>query len=105
MGNAALLITVPGRARLASPLVRLLHWRLKPHLDQMQHVPVNDPARHRLEKFGVWNGVEIRGQIRVNDVRVAGVEQAVHLLDRGERVALGPIAVLLGGQVGFEDRL
>ena len=58
-----------------------------------------------MEKFGVRNAVEVRGQIRVDDVRVTRVQQAVHLLDRGERVALGPIAVLLGRQVSFEDRL
>ena len=88
-----------------SPLVRLLRRRLEPHPDQMQHVPVNDAARHGAEKFNMRNGVEVRGQIRVDDVRVSRTKQAVHLPNRGERIARGPIPVLLIRQVGFEDGL
>ena len=62
----------------------------------MQHVPVNYPARHRGEKFRVWNRVKIRGEIRVDDLRMTRIEQAVHLLDRAEGVATGPISVLFG---------
>src|SRR5665213_1215812 len=37
-------------------------------------------------------------------MRIPGIEQAMHLLDRAERVALGPIAVLFGRKVGFKYR-
>ena len=104
LGNTSLLIAIAGRALRASSLVPLFHRCLKPHLDQMQHAPVNYPARHRCEKFRVWDRVKIRGKIRVDDLRITRIEQAVHLLDRGEGVAPGPISVLFGWQVGLEDR-
>jgi bifunctional non-homologous end joining protein LigD len=37
-----------GRASGAAPLVGFFHGTFQPHLDQMQHAPINDPTRHRL---------------------------------------------------------
>jgi hypothetical protein len=37
---------MPGRALLSTPLVGVLDRYFKPHLDQMQHVPVDNSARH-----------------------------------------------------------
>ena len=45
---AAPLILGFGRAYLPTSVVGLLHGAFQPHLDQMQHAPINDPARYRL---------------------------------------------------------
>ena len=37
----------------------------------MQHAPINDPARHRLEEFGVRNAPEVVREVGVHDFRVA----------------------------------
>ena len=47
----------------------------------MQHVPINDPTRHRLHQLGVRDGVEVRGEIRVDDLRMTRFQQAMHLPD------------------------
>ena len=43
-------ITVPGLGRTFLPpsLVDFFYGAVQPHLDQMQHAPINDPARYRL---------------------------------------------------------
>jgi hypothetical protein len=33
---------------LPSSIIGFFHGAFQPHLDQMQHAPINDPARHRL---------------------------------------------------------
>jgi len=53
----------------------------------------------------VRNRVKVPGKIRVNDLRMTRVQQAVYLPDRRQSIALGPIRVLLGLQVCLEDRL
>jgi hypothetical protein len=70
----------------------------------MQHRRVYHPTCHRFEKFLVRDAVKVRGQIRVDDLRVTRVQQAMHLADRAQCVALGPIRVLLGLQIRLEDR-
>ena len=37
----------------------------------MQHAPINDPARYRLQKLGMRNAPEVVRQVRVYDFRVA----------------------------------
>src|SRR5713226_5414104 len=37
-----------GRACLPASVVGFFDWAVQPHLDQMQHAPINDTARHRL---------------------------------------------------------
>jgi hypothetical protein len=39
----------------------------------MQHAPINDPARHRLYKFGMRNAPEVVREVGVNNFRVATV--------------------------------
>src|SRR5438128_2572781 len=101
------------RAALASrhaPLAfttptRLLDRRLQPHLDQPKHMPIDDAARHRFEKLGVWNAVEVLRQIGIDHIRVAPAQQPVHFLDRVRPTAAGPIAICAVFQVRFKDRL
>jgi hypothetical protein len=35
-------------ACLPSSIIGFFHGAFQPHLDQMQHAPINDPARYRL---------------------------------------------------------
>ena len=41
----------------------------------MQHAPINDPARYRLQKLGMRNAPEVVRQVRVYDFRVAAKQQ------------------------------
>jgi hypothetical protein len=95
---------MPGCTLLATPLVSLLDRYLEPHLDQMQHVPIDDPPYHRLHQLGVRDRVEVRGQIRVNNLRMPRCKQAVNLPDRIVRVPIRTVGVLLRWQVGLKDR-
>ena len=52
--NTAADIAVTGRALLATLLALLLNRGRDPHLDKMQHSPVNNPAGHRLQKLTRW---------------------------------------------------
>src|SRR5664280_2280910 len=70
----------------------------------MQHVLIDDSPSHALHKLGVWNGVEVFRQIRVNDVRVALMQQFIHLLDRILRTPLRTVAVSIRLQIRLEDR-
>jgi hypothetical protein len=35
--------------RFGPSALDLLHWAFQPHLDQMQHAPINEPARYRFQ--------------------------------------------------------
>ena len=59
--NAAPLVPRLGRACLPSPIVGFFHGTIQPHPDQMQHAPINDPARYRLQKLGMGNAPEGSG--------------------------------------------
>jgi hypothetical protein len=37
----------------------------------MQHAPINDTARHRLEKVGMRNAPEVVREVAVHDFRIA----------------------------------
>ena len=52
-------------------LVLLLDRNRKPHLDQTQHVPINDSPGDTLYQFTVWNRIEVFGQISVNYICIA----------------------------------
>src|SRR5499427_7796778 len=41
-----------------STLVGFFDWGFQPHLDQMQHGSVDDPASDRLHQLGMWNTIE-----------------------------------------------
>jgi hypothetical protein len=49
IGVTAALALACGAARVPSSIVGFFRGTFQPHLDQMQHAPINDPARHRLE--------------------------------------------------------
>jgi hypothetical protein len=51
------------------------------------------------------NRVEVLGQVGIDHIRVASPEQVLDLLDRVSRRPVGPIAVGIGLEVRFEDRL
>ena len=57
-------------------LVPLFDRCLQPHLDQMQHVPIDDAPRHALHQFAVRDRVEVFGQIGVHHIGVAGAESS-----------------------------
>ena len=40
--------------RSAALVVGFFDRAFQPHLDQMQHAPINDPARNRFHQFGMW---------------------------------------------------
>jgi len=87
-----------GRTLLPTPLVGLFDRHVQPHLDQMQHLPIEDPTRHRLHRLGVRDRIEVRGEIRVNDLRMTLLQQAVHLPDRDHPLWWQPICLRLSGQ-------
>ena len=67
----------------------------------MQHVLVDDPLRHALQKLGVRNRVKVLGQIGVNYIRIAFTKQLMHFLDCVLRAPLRPVPI----GIGFEIRL
>ena len=68
-----------GRACLASSIVGFFNGALQPHLDQMQHAPINDASRERAHQFGVRNASEVVREVGVDDFRVASEQQFFHL--------------------------
>jgi hypothetical protein len=45
--NAAPVVPGLGRACLPSSIIGFFYGAFQPHLDQMQHAPINNPARYR----------------------------------------------------------
>ena len=84
--------------------IPFLNRRLKPQLDEPQHVAVDDAARHTTQQLRMWDRVEVLRQIGVHDVGVAPAEKPVHFLDRVARPASGTIAVGTILEVRLEDR-
>ena len=70
-----------------------------------EHTRVHDAPRKRQHQFGVWNGPEVVRDVGVHDVLVASEQRLFHLDHRLLGVAAPPVGVLLGWEVGFEDRL
>ena len=70
----------------------------------MQHAPINNPARYRLQEFGMRDAPEVVREVGVNDFRVAAEQQLFHLDHRLLGVSPGTVGVLLWWKVGFEDR-
>src|SRR5215469_14070166 len=67
------------RPRFPSSFVGFFNGAVQPHLDQMQHAPINDTARHRLEKVGMRNAPEVVREVGVHDFRMATEQQLLHL--------------------------
>ena len=83
--------------------VVLLHCHFQPRLDPAQqpsvaHAPGDGPHQVRVRDL-----TEVVRQVGVYHLLVARVQQPVHALDRGVRVAARPIRILFRLQVGFED--
>ena len=55
-------------------LVPFRDRNLQPHLDQMQHVPIDNPPSHALHKLGMRNGIKVLRQIGVHHIVVACTE-------------------------------
>ena len=70
----------------------------------MQHVPIDNSTGNRLHQLGVRDRVVVRGEIRIDDLRVTRVEQAMHLPDCIVRVPVRAVGILLRRQVGLKDR-
>ena len=51
-------------------LVPFLDRNRKPHLNPMQHVPIDNAPGDTLPQFAVWNRIEVFGQISVNSIGI-----------------------------------
>jgi hypothetical protein len=95
--NAPLLVPVFRGALCAPPRIGLFYRGFEPHLDEMQHAPVNDPTRHRLHELEVRDAVEIARYVGIDNFPVAGIDKAVHFIDGIERVAARTVGILFEG--------
>src|SRR3954453_4357002 len=85
--------------------VSFLDWYRKPHLDQTQHVPVDDSAGDTLHEFAVWNRIEVFRQISVNNICIACFQELMHSSDSVLRTPLRSVAESIRFQIRLEDRL
>jgi len=67
----------------------------------MQHAPIDDAARHRLQEVGVWNAPEVVREVGVHDFRMATKQQLLHLYGGPLGVAPSAVGVELRWKVGF----
>jgi hypothetical protein len=65
---------------LVTPFVGFFDGSFEPHLEQMQHCSIDNPASHRLQKLGVRNTVKVTAEISINDLSMSGVDQLVNAL-------------------------
>ena len=80
---------------LVATLVGFLDRSFQPHLDQMQHRSIDDPASYRLHQFGMWNAVKVTAEISINDLFLSGIDQLVDMLYCVQCAAVCPIGILL----------
>jgi hypothetical protein len=85
-------------------LVGFFDRGFQPHLDQMQHRSIDDPASHRPHKIGMWNTIKVAAEIRINDLPMTRVDQLVDVFYRVQCTALLSIGILFRRQVGLENR-
>ncbi len=71
----------------------------------MQHAPINDPARYRLQKLGMGNAPEVVREVGVHHFRMAAKQQLPSRDHRLLGVSPGAVGVEFRWEVGFEDRL
>jgi hypothetical protein len=93
------------RARLPTSIIGFFNGAFQPHLDQMQHAPINSTARHRLHEVGIGDASEVVRKVGVDDVGMATVQLLRHLDHRLLGVAPSTIGVDLWWKISFEDRL
>ena len=70
----------------------------------MQHAPIDDPARYRLQKLGMGNAPEVVREVGIHNFRMAAKQQLFHLDHRLLGVSPGTVGVEFRWKVGFEDR-
>jgi len=70
----------------------------------MQHAPINNPARYRLEKVGMRNAPEVVREVGVDDFRVTTEQQRFHLDHRLLGITPGTVCILLRWKIGLKDR-
>ena len=70
----------------------------------MQHAPIDDPARYRLQKFGMGNAPEVVREVSVHHFRMAAKQQLSRRDHRLLGVSPGTVGVEFRWEVGFEDR-
>src|SRR5271167_773286 len=102
--STSTLVPIARAPMRVAPLVRFFDRSFQPHLDQMQHHSIDDPASHRLHKLGMWNTIKVAAKIRINDLTMTRVDQLVDALYCVQRTAVRPIGILLRLQIGLEDR-
>ena len=98
-------IPIAHTAMLLSTLVRFLDGCFQPHLDQMKHRAIDNSASYRLQKFGVWKGIEVAAEICVYNFSMAVVDQLMDVLHGVQCAAVLPIGVLFQRQISLEDGL
>jgi hypothetical protein len=89
---------------LPPSIVRFFNRAFEPHLNQMQHTPINDTPRKRQHQFGMRNAAKVVREVGVDDVRLTTVQELFNLDRRLLGIAARPVGVLFGRKVGFEDR-
>jgi hypothetical protein len=71
--NAAPVVPGLGRACLPSSIIGFFYGAFQPHLDQMQHAPINNSARYRFLQIRVRDASEVVREVGIDDFRVAAV--------------------------------
>src|SRR6516165_8514638 len=94
------MVTRLRRPRFPSSFVGFFDGAVQRHLDQMQHAPINDTARHRLEKVGMRNAPEVVRKVGVHDFRMATEQQLLHLYSGLLGIAPSAIGVDFRWKVG-----
>jgi hypothetical protein len=97
-------VPIARTSMFVSPLVGFFDRSLQPHLDQMQHRSIDDPASYRLHQLGMWNTIEVAAEIRIDNLSMSGVDQLVDVLHCVQRAAVCSIGMLFRLQVSLEDR-
>jgi len=64
------------RACLPTSIIGFFNGAFQPHLDQMQHAPINNTARHRLHEVGMGDASEVVRKVSVYDIGMATVRTA-----------------------------
>ena len=95
-------VPISRASTLISALVRFLDRSFQPHLDQMEHGSIYDPASYRLHKLGMRKSIKVAAEICIYDFSMASVDQLMDVSYCVQCAAVFPIGVLFRLQVGFE---
>jgi hypothetical protein len=97
---------VPAAAHASLPItIPFFDWRLEPHFDEAQDVPIDDAPGNRLQQFSVRDRVKVSGQIGVYHICVAAAEKRMHFLDCIRPTSSRAVTIGAGVKVRLEDRL